>query len=384
MPTSSSAARASLRAAAAALAVQLARQRDVLDRGERRDQVEVLEDVADRRTPHPGAPVVAERGQVGALDAHRAGGRAVEAAGEGEQRRLAGAGRAHHGDELAGVRRAKLTAAQRVHLGRALPWTRVTACELGGRWALIGRSLRACVLGRWRWRRGVRAVGRVGSRRARSRASQWSSQRTSASAAKTSESRTSSQARSSRSRAGGAARALEPGVVLQRGHGRGALLLDDRADVDAGHGDRHRQLDRQLVARRLGAGDRVVNQVATSARPASVTPVDRRGPRSSAPVPLDQPVALEPGQGRVDLPDVERPGRAGALLELGAQLVAVHRPLLQQRQQSPAGSTSAPPDPSTAPRGDGYRVCIPRMHGSTRLLDPRRPGIAEVVGPCTG
>ena len=31
---------------------------------------------------------------------------------------------------------------------------------------------------------------------------------------------------------------------------------------------------------------------------------------------LDEPVPLQPGQGRVDLPDVQRPGGAGAALEL--------------------------------------------------------------------
>ena len=86
-----------------ALAVELARQRDVLGRGQRGDQVEVLEDVADRRTPHPGAALVAERAEVDALDADRAGGRLVEPAGQGEQGRLAGAGRAHDRDQLAGV-----------------------------------------------------------------------------------------------------------------------------------------------------------------------------------------------------------------------------------------------------------------------------------------
>ena len=35
-----------------------------------------------------------------------------------------------------------------------------------------------------------------------------------------------------------------------------ALLLDHGADVDAGHGDGERELDRELVARRLGARDR--------------------------------------------------------------------------------------------------------------------------------
>ena len=45
----------------AAGAVELERQGDVLHGRQRRDQVEVLEDVADRRTPHPGPALLAER-----------------------------------------------------------------------------------------------------------------------------------------------------------------------------------------------------------------------------------------------------------------------------------------------------------------------------------
>ena len=48
---------------------------------------------------------------------------------------------------------------------------------------------------------------------------------------------------------------------------------------------------------------------------------------------LDQSVALEAGQGRVDLPDVERPGGAGRGVELVTQLVAVHRLPLEQGEQ---------------------------------------------------
>ncbi len=44
-------------------------------------------------------------------------------------------------------------------------------------------------------------------------------------------------------------------------------------------------------------------------------------------------VALQAGQRRVDLPDVERPRLAGAGLEGRLELVAVARPLAQERQQ---------------------------------------------------
>ena len=52
--------------------------------------------------------------------------RRVEPAGEREQGRLAGAGRPHDGDELAGGDR-EGDAAQGVHGRVAVPWTRVTS-----------------------------------------------------------------------------------------------------------------------------------------------------------------------------------------------------------------------------------------------------------------
>ena len=77
-------------------------------------------------------------------------------------------------------------------------------------------------------------------------------------------------------------------------------------------------------------------------RPTSARP--RRRPVAGQPVGdpalgvladrLDEPVALEPGQGRVDLPDVERPGPPGPGLELGPQPRAVHRLGREQGQQS--------------------------------------------------
>ncbi len=48
---------------------------------------------------------------------------------------------------------------------------------------------------------------------------------------------------------------------------------------------------------------------------------------------FDEPVPLEALQGRVHLPDVERPHLAGPGLELLSQLKAVLRALTQQRQQ---------------------------------------------------
>ena len=145
----------------------------------------------------------------------------------------------------------------------------------------------------------------------------------------------------------GTAGALEAGVVLERGHRGAALALDDRADVDAGQGDGDRELDRELVARRLGARHRRGEPRRHLAPSRLGGAVDVRAVGSErfadTPVPgvptpfhvnddLDQSVTLQARQGRVDLPDVERPGLPRPLLELRPELVAVHRPLLQDRQ----------------------------------------------------
>ena len=47
-----------------------------------------------------------------------------------------------------------------------------------------------------------------------------------------------------------------------------------------------------------------------------------------------QAVAFQPGEGGVDLPDVQRPGAAGGLLELGPQLVAVAGAAFEQGEQT--------------------------------------------------
>ena len=48
---------------------------------------------------------------------------------------------------------------------------------------------------------------------------------------------------------------------------------------------------------------------------------------------LDEPVPLEALEGRVDLPDVERPDLARPRLELALQPQAVLRPLAQQGEE---------------------------------------------------
>ena len=68
-----------------------------------------------------------------ALDDHVAGRRGVEPAGEGEQRRLAGARRAHDGDELALARRSSVTPRRAWTAASPCPWTRVTSIEVQDR-----------------------------------------------------------------------------------------------------------------------------------------------------------------------------------------------------------------------------------------------------------
>ena len=80
----------------------------------------------------------------------------------------------------------------------------------------------------------------------------------------------------------------------------------------------------------------VRSQSSSSARPAAVIRKRFCGPASSALVGLDQAVALEALEGRVDLADVQRPDLAGAGLELLAELEAVLRSFAQQGQQGVA------------------------------------------------
>ena len=75
---------------------------DVLERGQRRDQVERLEDEAERAQPDLGELVVAEGCEVAALEEDLPGGRPVERAEELQQRRLPRAARALDRDDLAG------------------------------------------------------------------------------------------------------------------------------------------------------------------------------------------------------------------------------------------------------------------------------------------
>ena len=78
-------------------------QRDVLGRGQRRHQVEVLEDEADAVAPQPGEPGVVELPDVLTAHVGRARGRPVQARHAVHERRLARAGRAHDGREPAAL-----------------------------------------------------------------------------------------------------------------------------------------------------------------------------------------------------------------------------------------------------------------------------------------
>jgi hypothetical protein len=86
---------------AAADAVQLERQRHVLERRQGGQQVEVLEDVADAAPPDGGDLRGRQRREVAVLDEHPAGRRGVQSAGDVQQGGLARARRPHQEHELA-------------------------------------------------------------------------------------------------------------------------------------------------------------------------------------------------------------------------------------------------------------------------------------------
>ena len=92
----------------------LDRQHDVLRRGQRRQQVERLEDEADLVAAQQGERLVLQRRDLGVADVDLPGGRPVEAGQHVQQRRLAGAGRAHDRGELTGGE-ADADVVQRVH-----------------------------------------------------------------------------------------------------------------------------------------------------------------------------------------------------------------------------------------------------------------------------
>src|SRR5262245_43399416 len=98
-------------------AVELERQGAVLERGQPGEQVEVLEDVADRAAAQLGAIRARDDFEVDALDEHLAAGGVLEAAGDRQERALARAARSHDSDQLAALDR-EVDRAKRVHLAR--------------------------------------------------------------------------------------------------------------------------------------------------------------------------------------------------------------------------------------------------------------------------
>ena len=126
------------------LAVELERQGDVLGGGQRRDQVEVLEDEA---RPGGGAawrgasplsvPMLSPSMRTCPLVGR------VEAAGEVEQGRLARPARAHHRDQLAGAGPPGSPRPGRARRCSPVPWTRVTLSRRMMT-SVLGAAHRAC------------------------------------------------------------------------------------------------------------------------------------------------------------------------------------------------------------------------------------------------
>ena len=103
------------------------RERDVLPRGQHRDEVVRLEDEAELVAPERREPLVVEVGQLLAGDDDRAGRRAVESGEQVHQRGLAGPGGPHDRGELAGGE-LEADAPQRVDRGLPLPVGAVQLC----------------------------------------------------------------------------------------------------------------------------------------------------------------------------------------------------------------------------------------------------------------
>ena len=127
-----------LAGAPAALARRQARveqgQLDVFQRAGARQEIEHLEHEPDLRVPHAGQLVAPEAGDVTAVEPVAAGGRGVEAAEQVHERRLAGAGGPHDGDELAGIDRHRDPAQGVHHVGPE----HVVLCEPLGRDDRVG------------------------------------------------------------------------------------------------------------------------------------------------------------------------------------------------------------------------------------------------------
>jgi hypothetical protein len=99
----------------AVVAVHHQRQSDILDRAERGQQIEALEDDPQSATAKQGSPPVAHRGQVFTVDDHRTVRGEIQPADQVQQRTLARTAGAHDGHELS-CRHGERHASQRPHV----------------------------------------------------------------------------------------------------------------------------------------------------------------------------------------------------------------------------------------------------------------------------
>ena len=111
------------------------------------------------------------------------------------------------------------------------------------------------------------------------------------------------------------------------------MRLQDLVDVDPRDLQRHEHLDHELVARRRHELGRRAQPVGQLLGAGGGDPVSLLRALALAVVGLDEPVALEALQRRVDLADVQRPDLARPRLELVLQPQAVLRPLAEQGQE---------------------------------------------------
>jgi hypothetical protein len=91
--------------AASPAGLELQRDEHVLERGERRHQLERLEHEPHALGAERGPLVLGEPAEVPPVETHRSLGGAVEARQQAEQGRLPAPGRPHHGDEALGLDR---------------------------------------------------------------------------------------------------------------------------------------------------------------------------------------------------------------------------------------------------------------------------------------
>ncbi len=121
-----------------------------------------------------------------------------------------------------------------------------------------------------------------------------------------------------------------------------AVHLHHLVHVDAGQSERHEDLDDELVAGRRGEVGRGAEPLGELDRTVLGDVEALLRALLGGVFGLDEPVALEPLQRRVHLPDVERPHLAGAGLELLAQLQAVLRTLAEQGKNGVADTHEQP------------------------------------------